>query len=296
MANISAADVKALREKTGAGMMECKNALVETGGDAAKAEKLLKEKGLAAVEKRAGRATNEGKVFIKIQDKGERGSAAVLVELVSETDFVARNPEFIALGGAIADKVLENGYGEADLSPEGEVFGGLNGMVTDLATKIRENMSLRRIKVVNAAAGEYLTSYIHGDGAIGVVVKCGADKADIFKNEEATAFVFTLALHIAAFNPIALSRDKIDADWLKEQEEIFRKQMEQDESMKGKPANVLENILKGKVGKFLKDICLMDQGYVKEEKLTVTQALAETGKQLGAKISILDYVYFKVGA
>jgi elongation factor Ts len=143
--------------------------------------------------------------------------------------------------------------------------------------------------------GEYLTSYIHGDGAIGVVVKCGADKREIFRNEAAQAFVFTLALHIAAFNPMALSRDKIDAAWLKEQEDIFRKQMEQDESMQGKPANVLENILKGKVSKFLKDICFLDQGYVKDEKLTVAQAVADTGKQLGAKISILDYVYFKVG-
>jgi elongation factor Ts len=295
MANISAADVKALREKTGAGMMECKNALVETGGDFAKAEKLLKEKGLAAVEKRSGRATNEGKIFVKIQDKGEAGSAAVLVELVSETDFVARNPEFIALGGAIAGRILEKGYAESELSPEGKVFGELSAMVTDLATKIRENMNLKRIKVVNAGAGEYLTSYIHGEGAIGVVVKCGADKPEIFKNEEAKSFVFTLALHIAAFNPLALSRDKIDAAWLKEQEDIFRKQMEQDESMKDKPANVLENILKGKVSKFLKDICLLDQGYVKDEKFTVAQAIADTGKKLGARLSVLDYVYFKVG-
>jgi elongation factor Ts len=156
-------------------------------------------------------------------------------------------------------------------------------------------MSLKRIKVVNAGAGEYLTSYIHGEGAIGVVVKCGADKGEIFANEEAKSFIFTLALHIAAFNPLAISRDKIDADWLKEQEDIFRKQMEQDESLTGKPANVLENILKGKVNKFLKDICLLDQGYVKDEKLTVDQALAETGKKLGARLSILDYVYFKVG-
>jgi elongation factor Ts len=295
MAAISAADVKTLREKTGAGMMECKNALVETGGDFAKAEKLLKEKGLAAVEKRSGRATNEGKIFIKIQDKGEAGAAAVLVELVSETDFVARNPEFIALGGAIAARILEKGYVESDLSPEGKVYGELGAMVTDLATKIRENMSLKRVRVVNAAAGEYLTSYIHGDGAIGVVVKCGADRGEIFKNEEAKSFIFTLALHIAAFNPLALSRDRIDAAWLKEQEDIFRKQMEQDESMKDKPANVLENILKGKVSKFLKDICLLDQGYVKDEKFTVAQALADTGKKLGAKLSVLDYVYFKVG-
>jgi elongation factor Ts len=295
MAAISAADVKALREKTGAGMMECKNALVETGGDFAGAEKLLKEKGLAAVEKRSGRATNEGKIFIKIRDKGEGGSTAVLVELVSETDFVARNPEFIALGGVIAEKILEKGCAGDELSPGGAVHGELSAMVTDLATKIRENMNLKRIRVVNAAAGEYLASYIHGDGAIGVVVKAGADKGEIFKDEEAKAFIFSLALHIAAFNPMALSRDKIDAAWLKEQEDIFRKQMEQDESMQGKPANVLENILKGKVSKFLKDICLLDQGYVKDEKLTVAQALADTGKRLGAKLSVLDYAYFKVG-
>jgi hypothetical protein len=145
MANISASDVKALREKTGAGMMECKNALVETDGDFAKAEKLLKEKGLAAVEKRAGRATNEGKIFVKIKDSGIQGSTAVLVELVSETDFVARNPDFIALGGAIADKILEKSYTE----PNDE----LNGMVSDLATKIRENMSLKRIRIVKARLG-----------------------------------------------------------------------------------------------------------------------------------------------
>jgi len=287
MSNVSAQDVKALREKTGAGMMECKNALVEAGGDFAKAEKLLKEKGLAAVEKRSGRATNAGKIFIKIKDDGAAGSSAALVEMVSETDFVAMNPEFIALGGSIADMVLEKGYTE----PTDE----LNGMVTDLASKIRENMSLKRIKTVKAAASEYLTSYIHGNGAIGVLVKLGADKANVFASEEAKAFAFTIALHVAAFNPMALDQTKIDAAWIKEQEEIFRKQMEQDESLQGKPANVLENILKGKVNKFLKEICLMDQGYVKDEKVTVAQALAEAGKASGAKLTIEDYAYFRVG-
>jgi len=287
MAEISTGDVKTLREKTGAGIMECKNALKETGGDFAKAEKLLKEKGLAAVEKRSGRATNEGKIFIKVKDSGAAGSAAALVELVSETDFVARNPDFITLGGAIADRVLEKGYTE----PNEE----LNNMVSDLAAKIRENMSLKRIKTVKAAAGQYLTSYIHGDGAIGVVVKFSADKGEVFKNEEAKAFAFTIALHVAAFNPMALDQTKIDQEWLKEQEGIFRKQMEQDENMKGKPANVLENILKGKVSKFLKDICLMDQPYVKDEKMTVAKAAAEAGKNLGVKLTIDDFVYFKVG-
>jgi len=294
MADISSGDVKSLREKTGAGIMECKNALKETGGDFAKAEKLLKEKGLAAVEKRAGRATNEGKIFVKTrpasagQDNGAAGSVAALVELVSETDFVARNPEFITLGGALADKVLEKGYTE----PNEE----LNGMVSDLASKIRENMNLKRIKTVKAAADEYLTSYIHGDGAIGVVVKFKADKPEVFKNDEVKAFAFTIALHVAAFNPAALDQTKIDAAWLKEQEEIFRKQMEQDEKMQGKPANVVDNILKGKVSKFLKDICLMDQAYVKDEKMTVAQALADAGKQAGAKLTVEEYVYYKVGA
>jgi elongation factor Ts len=287
MADISAADVRTLREKTGAGILECKNALTETGGDFAKAEKLLKEKGLAAVEKRSGRATKEGKIFVKIKDSEAQGSAAALVELVSETDFVARNPDFIALGGTIADLVLEKGYAE----PNDE----LNGLVSDLASKIRENMSLKRIKTVKAAAGEYLTSYIHGDGAIGVVVKFGADKDGAFNNEEVKAFAHTIALHVAAFNPYALDQTKIDQGWLKEQEEIFRKQTEQDEKMQGKPANVIENILKGKVSKFLKEICLMDQGYVKDEKMTVAQALADAGKRFGFKLSVQDYVYFKVG-
>ncbi|GHV95592.1 elongation factor Ts [Spirochaetia bacterium] len=285
MADISAAEVKRLRDKTGAGMMECKNALVSSEGDFDKAEKMLKEKGLAALEKRSDRATNEGKIFVKINAEG---NAAVLVELSSETDFVARNPDFIALGGTIADKALEKGYTE----PNDE----LTGLVTDLATKIRENMSLKRLKVVKAGANECLAKYIHGDGNIGVVVKCDSDKPEIFKDEEVKSFVFSLALHIAAFNPYALERGKIDQAWIKEQEEIFRKQMEQDEKLQGKPANVLEGILKGKVNKFLSDICFLEQAYVKDEKLKVSQALAECAKKFGAKLNVNEYVYFKVGS
>jgi elongation factor Ts len=283
MATISAADVKALREKTGAGMMECKNALAACNGDFAGAEKFLKEKGLAAVEKRAGRAANEGKVFVKAG-----GSAAVLVELASETDFVARNPDFIALGGLIADRILEKGY----TGPNDE----LNGMVTGLAARIRENLSLKRLRVVNAAPNEYLSLYIHGDGNIGVVVKAASDRAEVFAKEEVKEFIFTLALHIAAFNPLALDRNSIDSAHLREQEEIFRKQMEQDEKLKDKPANVIEGILKGKINKYLSDICLLEQGYVKDEKISVSRALEGIGKQAGASITVKEYVYFKVGA
>jgi len=283
MAEISAADVKKLRDITGAGPMECKNALVNCGGDFAAAEKQLKEKGLAALEKRAGRATNEGKVFVKTS-----GNAAVLVELASETDFVARNPDFIALGGAIADKALAENIEKPN--------DALNAMVNDLATKIRENMGLKRLRLVKAGANEYLTQYIHGDGNIGVVVKCESDKPEIFKDEEVKAFVFSLALHIAAFNPAAVDRDKIDQKWLKEQEEIFKAQMDKDEKLQGKPEKVLEGILKGKVNKFLSEICLVEQAYVKDEKLTVAKAIEECAKKMNAKLAVNEYVYYKVGA
>ena len=295
MANISAQDVKALREKTGAGMMECKNALVECDGDFSKAEKLLKEKGLAAVEKRADRATKEGKAAIRIKNRGAAGSSAVIVEMVTETDFVARNPEFIALGGTIAEKILEKGYSENDLAADGKVYAELNGMVTDLATKIRENMSLKRIKIINAAANEYLTSYIHGDGAIGVVVKLSADKPEILQKPEFTELAHNLALHVAWANPNALDQSKLDPAYIKENEEIFRKQMEIDESLKGKPEKVLEGILRGKVSKFLKSICMMDQGFIKDEKFTVAQVLTDTGKALGGTIAVTGYTYLKVG-
>jgi elongation factor Ts len=168
-------------------------------------------------------------------------------------------------------------------------------MLTELATKIGENMSLRRVKVIKAAPDEFLASYIHGDGAIGVVVKCKADKPEVLLKEEAKAFVHNLAIHVAAFNPMALDRSKVDPAHLKEQEEIFSKQMEQDEKLKGKPAQVLDKILKGKVDKYLQDICFVDQGYVKEEKFTVAQVVADIGKALGANITITDYVYLKVG-
>ncbi|MDR2632049.1 MAG: translation elongation factor Ts [Treponema sp.] len=280
---ISAGDVKRLREKTGAGMMECKNALVESGGDMDQAEKRLKEKGLAAVEKRMDRATNEGKVFVKIRDQ-----TAVLVELASETDFVARNPEFIALGGLLADRILDRGYTEANEE--------LRGLVTDLATKIRENLSLRRLQVVRAEANQYLTQYIHGDGSIGVVVKLQADKPQVFLQDAVKDFAFSIALHVAAFNPAALDRTKIQSEFLQEQKAIFRKQLEGDEKLAGKPQAVLDQILQGKLTKYLSDICLMEQGYVKEEKISVAKALADCGKQAGADLQIVEYLYFKVGA
>ena len=285
MAEISAGDVKTLREKTGAGIMECKNALTSTNGDFSAAEKLLKEKGLAALEKRSSRAANAGNIIIQIK---EDGSQAALVELSCETDFVARNPDFIKLGVDIACRALEKGI----QSPNDE----LNGMVIDLATKIRENMGLKRLSLVTASSNEYLCKYIHGENNIGVLVKFESDKPEVFKSEEVKSFIFSLALHIAAFNPVAIDRSKIDQSWLKEQEEIFRVQMSKDEKLKDKPQKVLDGILSGKVNKFLCEICLFEQGYVKDEKITVAKIIEEYAKKTGAKLAIKDYIYYKVGA
>jgi elongation factor Ts len=280
--DIKASDIKDLREKTGAGMMDCKKALVEAGGNFAGAEKLLREWGMAGVEKRAGRATNEGRVFVK-----DAGSAIALVEIACETDFVARNADFIASGAKMAALALDKGWAE----PNAE----LENMVKDIASVIKENITLKRVRLVKAGANEYLHSYLHGEGKIGVIVKARSDKAEAFKNEAVKGFIHDAALHIAAFNPMFLDQTKPAADWVKEQEEIFKKQVELDEKMKTKPANVIEGILKGKLKKLMAEVCLLDQGFVKDEKMSVATAMAAVAKEAGAKLEILDYQYIRVG-
>ncbi len=280
--DIKASDIKDLREKTGAGMMDCKKALVEAGGDPAKAEKLLKEWGLAGVEKRAGRATNEGRIFM-----AEKDGAIALVEIACETDFVARNEDFIKAGNGMAAQALAKGWDK----PVAE----LSEQVQNLAIVIKENITLKRVVRVEAKAGQYVHSYMHGEGKIGVIVTATSDKPEVFKNDELATFIHDVALHIAAFRPMFLEQSRIDAGWIKEQEEIFQKQVEGDEKMKGKPANVVQGILKGKLNKLMSDICLLDQGFVRDEKQKVSAVMAGLGKTLGAKLSLVDYVYVRVG-
>jgi elongation factor Ts len=279
---IKASDIKNLRERTGAGMMDCKKALVEAEGNFAAAEKKLKEWGLAGVEKRAGRATNEGRIFI-----AESAQAIAGIEIACETDFVARNEDFIAEGKKLATICLDKGYDK----PNAE----LEGKVKDLASVIKENITLKRVFLVKAGAGEMLHSYMHGEGKIGVIVKAKSDKPEAFASAEVTGFIHDVALHIAAFHPMFLDQSRVGQDWIKEQEDIFKKQVEGDEKMKGKPANVIEGILKGKLNKLLADICLLDQGFVKDEKQKVSAVMASIAKAAGATLSLVDYVYFRVG-
>jgi elongation factor Ts len=275
---IKALDVKKLREKTGAGMMDCKKALQEAGGDFARAERILKELGLAAAQKRAGRATSEGRIFARV---GE--GRGVLLELSCETDFVAKNRDFVALGEALAELVLDKG---ASVSRE-----ELEAPVKDAIGRIKENMSLRRFAVLEAAENELLMSYIHGEGKIGVMVKVGVSDTALAEHPKVKELAFDLALHTAAFAPLYLNREGVPEAYLREQEELFTKQA----ASLGKPEHVLKGIVQGKIKKHMSEISFIEQAFVKDQNLTVAKVLENLGKEIGGKLEILDYLYYKVG-
>ncbi len=276
---IKASDVKELRQKTGAGMMDCKKALAESGGDFAKAEKLLKELGLAAAAKRSGRATNEGRVFTHVTD-----SAAAMVEISCETDFVARNDDFVTLGNAIAADMAATGK---DISDD-----AYQNRLKDAMVTIKENMTLSRATVLKTAVGQMVRDYIHGDsGKIGVLVKVAAADPSKLGDERLKAFAFDTALHVAAFRPTFLSAERADAAYVAEQQEIFVAQAKQ----LGKPENVTQGIAAGKLKKHLAEICLLEQGFVKDEKRSVSQAAADLGKEIGTTVDVVEFVYYMVG-
>jgi len=274
---IKATDVKKLREKTGAGMMDCKNALLKSEGDFDKAERLLKEQGLAAAVKKSDRVTNSGKIFSRIlPDKG------ILLELTCETDFVARNSMFLDLGEAIMGKVVAQKL----TAPTEE----LQVMVKETIGTIKENMQLRRIVTMPVAANETLVEYIH-DNRIGVMLRFSFGDPKVKDSPRVKEILFDCALHAAAFAPLYLSRDKVSPAFLKEQEEIFAKQAEN----LGKPAHVLQGIIKGKVNKMLSEICLLDQPFVKDDKRKMSKVLEDLSKEVGTKIDIVEYTYMKLG-
>ena len=279
---ISAADVKKLRDITGAGMMDCKKALSEADGDFAKAEKILKEMGLAAVAKRQDRATENGRVFVKTGN-----GKAVILSLSCETDFVAKNADFAKLGDDLCSVILEKGYTE--------INDELTGMVEALIAIIKENMHLVKFKVVDIAADEYASTYVHGDGAVSVLVVLKSDKPEIFSDAEVAEFTHNLALHAAAYKPQFLSDKVVDAAYQEEQLSIFRKQVESDEKLMAKPEQVREGIVRGKLSKLYKEVCFLDQPFVKDDTKSVTQMLGEVGKAHGAKLEIVSYFVYQAG-
>jgi len=277
--DIKATDVKALREKTGAGMMECKNALVQCNGDAAAAEKLLKEKGLAAVEKRANRATSEGRIFVKTN-----GTKLVICEVTCETDFVSKNSEFIEVGEKIAETALAKNITS--------VTQELSDMLLNLATKIRENMMVKRLELIDIPAGTVCSHYIHSDAKTGVVVLIKADPASCSQNETLKEFAYNCCLHIAAFTPAYIRKEDVDAAYIEEQKEIFTKQVAELD----KPENVKAGIVQGKISKHIADICFVDQPFVKDDKVSVSKKMEQIAKEIGASLTLSKVVTYLLGA
>ncbi|MBN1617378.1 MAG: elongation factor Ts [Spirochaetales bacterium] len=276
--DIKASEVKALREKTGAGMMECKNALIASNGDAAQAEKILKEKGLAAVEKRAGRATTEGLVLIKSD-----GKKASMIELTCETDFVAKNDDFIALADQILEASFTNSYNE--------VTAELSSKVLELATKIRENMALTRIVTLTAGPDEYIARYIHSDKKTGVLIMLKGDKGEVVSNKTVQDFAYDCCLHVAAFTPLYINSEAVDKNYIQEQTDIFTKQVAELD----KPEQVKAGIVQGKIKKHLAEICFLEQPFVKDDKLSVSKKMDEVGASAGGKLSLSRMVLFQLG-
>jgi len=275
---IKATDVKALRDKTGVGMMDCRNALEKAGGDFEKAEKILKELGLAAAQKRSGRATKEGKVFARVE-----GDKAAILELLCETDFVGRNSDFRALGEQLLSLVLAKR--PAAVTPE------MQELVNGAIAKIKENMGIGRFEVMTAKPNELIVSYVHGD-KLAVLVKFSLSSAALKEHPKVKEAVMDCALHAAAFAPVALTQSGVSPAYLKEQEEIFTVQAKNT----GKPENVVQGIVKGKLKKHMQEICFVDQLHVKQTKKSVADVLRELGKEVGGEVALADYRYYKLGA
>lgn len=273
--------VKKLRDETHAGIMDCKKALAQSNGDFAGAAKYLKEVGLAAVEKRADRATAEGRITFKISKH-----KAVIISVTCETDFVARNDQFKALGNELCDMILENGWTEVNTQ--------LEDKVKELIATIHENMTLKSIVVYDITSDEYVQGYSHADGNIGVLVKFKATNPAVFEKEAFKTLAANMAMHVCAADPMYLDSASVPKAYEEEQLSIFRVQVQ---SM-DKPEKVLEGIVRGKLNKHYSDICLMNQvgQLYNDDNLTVAQIIAKFNKENESDVKIVEFTRFRAGA
>ncbi|HUX37846.1 MAG TPA: translation elongation factor Ts [Rectinemataceae bacterium] len=278
---ITAKDIKALRQKTGAGMMACKRALEESGGDEGGAEALLKERGLVEVEKRADRATLEGRVFVH-QDEGK----AALLALACETDFVARNELFVAAGARMAALACAGALRGPD--------SAIEALVSELAGLIKENIAVKGMAFFEAGPDESLDAYVHGEGGIGVVVKASIGARGQPGSRTISPFLHDLALHVAAFDPLYVEESKIPESYRQEREAAFREEMAEDQRLRGKPEKMLEGILSGKLRKHFASISLLDQNFVKDETISVAEALRRQAAEAGIAFSITDFARLSI--
>ena len=287
MAEFTAKDVAELRKQTGCGMMDCKNALKDSNGDFEQAVKILREKGMAAVAKKASRIAAEG-----IVDIMTIGNTTAIVEVNSETDFVAKNALFQAFVKDVLKTIIVAKPADVDAlltcKYEGEGAATVGDALAEKTGTIGEKLSIRRFAIVEGA----VSTYIHGLGATGVIVSFDTDVAD---KAEFVECAKNVALQTAAMPVQYLDAASVPAEVLAEEKAILIKQMQQDPKMANKPQNVLENIVKGKLGKFYETNCLLEMAYVKDDSMSVQKYVDTTAKELGGSIKVTGYVRFDKG-
>ena len=282
----TAKDVAMLREKTGCGMMDCKKALTESDGDMEKAIEFLREKGIAAAEKKASRIAAEGIIGSYISEDGKVGA---LVEVNSETDFVAKNAGFQEFVKAVAATVGKNA--PADVEALGNMkIDGADMTVTDALREkiltIGEKLTIRRFVRFEGN----VVSYIHGGGTIGVMVNLDTDCAT-FAKPECISAAKDVAMQIAAMNPTFLDKNAVPADFIEKEKAILLAQALNE----GKPQNIAEKMVMGRISKYYKEICLLEQPFVKDDEITVDTFIKNTAKELGANISVKEFVRLEKG-
>ena len=282
---ITAADVKKLRDQTGAGMMECKSALAEANGDFEEANTILRKRGLASAAKKAGRTASEGLIAHRVA--GDHG-AGTLVEVNCESDFVARTPDFQELMQSVLDEIDKAGDAASD-SWLKDPNGPVQKLVAAKIAKLGENMAVSRF--VRYAGKGYVGQYIHMGGKIGVQVELSGVTPEVGRRDEFAALVKEIAMQIAAASPGYVSRNAVPADVLDKEKAIYRAQMENS----GKPANVLEKIIEGKLGSFYSQVVLPDQPSIRDPKMPVKDVIAAANKTLGAQVAVSRFVRLKVG-
>lgn len=286
---VTAQMVKELRERTGAGMMDCKKALNETEGNMEKAIDFLREKGLAKATKKSSRIAAEGIIESRIADDQKSG---VVVEINCETDFVAKNEDFKAFAADVAKQALTTEAADIESFMAEPWQGNAGTTVKDAQTEkiavIGENINIRRFEKVDASEG-CVASYIHGGGKIGVLIQA---KTEVV-NDAVKACLRNVAMQVAAMDPKYVSRDEVPADYLEHEKEILMAQAK--EERPNQSENILEKMITGRLNKELKEICLLDQAYVQDSAITVAQYLDKVGKEVGTAITVQKIVRFKTG-
>ena len=280
----TAADVKALREITGCGMMDCKKALTETNGDKDKAIEFLREKGLATAEKKSGRIAADGIVHADVTD-----GIGVLLEVNSETDFVAKNADFQQFVANVAKQIKETAPADVDALLAAKFVDGdetINDMLVNKIATIGENIMVRRFERYEGV----VETYIHGGGKIGVMVAFSVD-SDKAETAEFKEFAHDVAMQVAAANPQYLDRDSIPAEVVAKETEILTAQAMNE----GKPQNIAEKMVAGRINKYFKEICLVDQPFIKDGDLTVTAYAKQISEKIGAEIKIEKFARFEKG-